>query len=59
MFETSGNSRLFGDLHEAVANGTVQSYRRAADQFNSALDFATSQTEALSRQSDRTGRNGA
>lgn len=51
MFETSGNSRLFGDLHEAVANGTVQSYRRPADQFNSALDFATSQTEALSRQS--------
>jgi hypothetical protein len=51
MFETFGNKGFIGDLHEAVANGTVQSYRRAADQFNSALDFATSQTEVVSRQS--------
>jgi hypothetical protein len=51
MFETSGSNGFIGDLHEAVANGTVQSYRRAADQFNSALDFATSQTEVVSRQS--------
>jgi hypothetical protein len=29
----------------------VESYRRAADQFNLALDFATSQTEVVSRQS--------
>src|SRR3954452_8235385 len=29
----------------------VQSYRRAANQFNLALGFATSQTEAVSRQS--------
>jgi hypothetical protein len=51
MFETPGNNKFIGDLHDAVANGTVQSYRRAADQFNSALDFATSQTEVVSRQS--------
>jgi phasin family protein len=51
MFETSGDNRLIGDLNAAVANGAVESYSRAANQFNSALGFATSQTEAVSRQS--------
>jgi len=51
MFETSAENRLIGDLNAAVANGTVESYRRAANQFNLALGFATPQTEAVSRQS--------
>jgi hypothetical protein len=51
MFDTSGDNRLIGDLNAAVASGAVESYRRAADQFNLALDFATSQTEVVSRQS--------
>jgi phasin family protein len=51
MFETSGDNRLTGDLNAAAANGAVESYRRAANLFNLALGFATSQTEAVSRQS--------
>jgi hypothetical protein len=51
MFETSGDNRFFGDLNAAVASGTVEGYRRAADQFNLALRFATSQTEAVSQRS--------